>query len=718
MRKKKRRNNIRFSFLLIVFALFLFGVMGARLIQLSTSKKVDGYDLQKLASNRTMRTDTIKASRGTIYSSDEEPLAENVSSYKLIAYLDPKRTTNKNKPQHVVDKEKTAKALAPILGISEEEILKYLNKENVYQTEFGSAGKGLTELTKDKIEALNLPGIDFIESLKRYYPKGEFLSYTLGYAKDEITTEGNKEIVTTKGELGLEAYYDKTLSGEDGYVTYQKDLRGYKIAGTKEERVEATDGKDIYLTINSSVQLFVEQALKEAKEKYGYEWFTMMIADAKTGAILASGSYPSFDPNLRNMTSYLDPNTAVAYEPGSTMKIYTYMAAMENNVYNGDETYLSGVYTASDGTKIGDWNENRGWGTLTFDKGFQMSSNVAVCNIINRHLNKDLLRQFFKKMGFGKKTGITLPNESSGALNFKYETEVLNAGFGQGILTTPVQNIQALTSIANDGMLLKPYIVEKIVDPDTKEVIYEGKKKEIEQVASTQTIEKIKDLMWKTVNEDGNTGVYYRLDGYNLIGKTGTAQIAAEDGSGYLHGKEDIISSFAGIYPKDDPKVIIYASVKRPSGGQQNAIWDAVKSVVVNLSKYYGYKHDTVKELQTYEMKSYLNQNTETSKNKLSSQNLKVTVIGNGNKVIAQYPKKGSQIIENDQVFLITNEEKLHLPNVVGYSSKLATSLLELLGIKVKTEGTGYVVNQSLPEGTEITKGMEISLTLAPKYEG
>ncbi len=717
MRKKKRRNKIRLSVLFIVFALFLFGVMGVRLIQLATSKKIDGYDLQALASNRTMRTETIKASRGTIFSSDKEPLAENVSSYKLIAYLDESRTTNPKKPQHVVDKEKTAKALAPILGISEEEILKYLKKENVYQTEFGSAGKGLTELTKDKIEALNLPGIDFIESLKRYYPKGQFLSYTLGYAKEEVSVEGNQEVVTTKGELGLEAYYNKTLSGEDGHLTYQKDLRGYKIAGTKEEKVDAIDGKDIYLTINSSVQLFVEQALNEAKEKYGYEWFTMMLADAKTGAILASGSNPSFDPNLRNMTSYLDPNTAVAYEPGSTMKIYTYMAAMENNVYNGDETYLSGTYVTQDNTQIRDWN-GTGWGTITFDKGFQMSSNVAICNLITRHLNKDILRHYFKKMGFGQKTGITLPNESKGKIDFRYETEILNAGFGQGVLTTPIQNIQALTSLANDGMLLKPYLVEKIVDPDTGEVVYQGKKTEIEKVASTATVNKMKDLMWKTVNEDGNTGVYYRLDGYNLIGKTGTAQIAAEDGSGYLTGESDIISSFAGIYPKDDPKVIIYASVKRPTGGQQNAIWDAVKSVVVNLSKYYGYKHDAVRELSTYQMRSYVNQSTESARNTLANQNLKIQVIGNGSKVIAQYPSKGSKVIEGDQVFLVTNEEKLKIPNLTGYSNKLATALLELLSVKVKTEGTGYVTAQSLPEGTDITKGMEITLTLTPKFEG
>ena len=195
MRKKKPRNTVKLSKLFMIGSLFLFVLMIARVIQLGLSKDVDGVNLQALASKRTTKTVTIKAKRGNIYTSDNEVLAQNVSSYKLIAYLDSKRTTNKNKPQHVVDKDLTAEKLAPILGISKEEILTYLNKKNVYQTEFGSKGKGLTELTKEKIEALNLPGLDFEESFKRYYPKGDFLSYMIGYAKEDNDTG------TIKGEI-------------------------------------------------------------------------------------------------------------------------------------------------------------------------------------------------------------------------------------------------------------------------------------------------------------------------------------------------------------------------------------------------------------------------------------------------------------------------------------------------------------------------------------
>src|SRR5699024_3891752 len=161
--------------------------------------------------------------------------------------------------------------------------------------------------------------------------------------------------------------------------------------------------------------------------------------------------------------------------------------------------------------------------------------------------------------------------------------------------------IQALTSLTNGGVMLKPYLVEKIVDPNTGEMVYEGERTEVDTVASETTVNKIKDLMWDTVNTPGMTGAGYRLDGYNLIGKTGTAQIADENSGGYLTRAFDIISSFAGIYPKDDPKVIIYASVKRPDGGNQKVIWTAIKDIVVNISKYYGTDPVTTSEEELLE---------------------------------------------------------------------------------------------------------------------
>ena len=715
--KKRKKNNIRYSKIVIFASLFLFACMIGRVIQLGISSKIDGINLKELASKRTTATEILSAKRGSIYTSDGDVLAQNVSSYKIIAYLDAKRTTDKNNPQHVVDKEKTAKALAPILGMSEEDVLKYLSKEGVYQTEFGSKGSNLSELTKNKIDALDLPGIDFIESFRRYYPKGDFASYTVGYAKTETDEKTGEE--TLSGEMGIEEYYDKILKGEDGYVQYQKDLQGYKIADSPERRKEATQGKDIYLTIDSNIQFFVEQAINNADIDYDWEWFNITIMDANTGALIATATSPSFDPNIRNITNYLDPTIASPYEPGSTMKTFTYMAAMENGVYNGQETYHSGVYTTEDGTEIGDWNRN-GWGTITFDKGYAMSSNVGVINLINRHMSSTMLRQYFKKLGFGRKTGITLPNEEAGNLEFKYETEIYNAGFGQGITTTPIQNVKAMTALTNDGMLLEPFVVKKIIDPDTNEVILKNKRTEIERVASTETVQKMIQLMDDCVNGIGNTGSGFRIPSKELIGKTGTAQIADENGRGYLSGKEDIISSFAGIYPKSKPKLIIYASVKRPSGGSQKPLSNAIKEIVNNAAKYYNDDNTTSStvEVTEYNIPSFINQNLETVKTTLNSEKIKYTVIGNGTKVVKQYPEKKDKITNQDTIYLITNDQELKIPNVTGLSSKVANSLLNLLGVKVKLNGVGYVTSQNIKEGTKITENMEITLELKPKFTG
>ena len=711
MKKKSRKNNIRYSKLLIFSSLFLFALIILRVSYLALSPEVDGKNLKKLASSRTTKTDTIYATRGSIYSSNGDLLAQNVTSYKLIAYLDEKRSSNKKKPQHVVDKEKTAEAIGPIIGYSKDEMMKYLSKENVYQTEFGTKGKNLNEVTKNKIEDLNLPGIDFIESYRRYYPKGEFASYAIGYAR--TNEDGTSD--DTKGEMGIEKYYDKTLKGVNGYSTYQKDLRGYRIANTPVITKEATSGKDIYLTIDSNIQFFVEQAITNADRNYDWEWFHMTVMDAKTGAILATSTHPSFDPNKKNITNYLDTLVSSPYEPGSTMKTFTYMAAMENGVYNGNETFYSGTYTTTDGTVIGDWNRN-GWGTITFDKGYCMSSNVGIINLIKRHMNSVMLRQYYKKLGFGRKTGITLPNEVTGKLDFKYETEIFNAGFGQGLTTTPIQNVKALTPLTNDGMLLQPYIVDKIVDPVTNEVTLKNGRKELERVASTQTVNKIKELMDENVNGIGNTGSGFRVDSGELVGKTGTAQIANSKG-GYIEGKWAVITSFSGFYPKSDPKVIIYASVNKPTGGSQVPISSSMKELAGNLSKYYGKEPTKAIEVKKYELPNFTNKNIDKVKTTLNSNGMKYTIIGGGSKVVKQLPSAKTNVTNQDMIYLITNDANIKMPNVVGLSSKVAKNLLEELGLKVTLDGVGYVVNQSIPSGNAFTKGSEVKLGLSPKFK-
>lgn len=719
MKKKKReeKNTAHLSLVLVAIvtigSFFLFAI---RIIYISNSKIVEGTDLQRFAAQRTVRKDALVARRGSIYDVNGNVIAQNVSSYTLIAYLDENRTTNRKNPQHVTDPKTAAELLAPVLNMKEEEILHHLSKKNVYQTEFGSKAKGLSELKKDEIIALGIKGLDFIETQKRYYPYGDFLSYTIGYAKEQAHPDDpNKSILV--GEMGLEKYFDKELSGTDGYTLYQKDVRGYKIPGTKEITVAAKDGNDIYLTIDINVQLFLEQSLKKSAIESRWDWTTAVLADAKTGEILAMSSDPSFDPNKRNMTTYLDRTVSLAFEPGSTMKIFSYMAAMEKNLYNADETYKSGTYTTADGTVIGDWNRD-GWGHLTYKQGFALSSNTAVINLIKKGMSANDLKTYYQSLGFGSKTGIKLPNEANGKVNFRYETEVLNAGFGQGLTTTPIQNVKAITAITNNGHVLEPNIVYKIINPNSNKTIYQVEKSKGTKVASETTVKDIRDLMIDVIEgtSSTSTGYPYYIEGYKLAAKTGTAQVARENGKGY---SSNVVKSIVGFFPYDDPKIILYLASQNPkdrrSGSEVSPLKTIVSDLVINISSYlniYDGNKEEEKKLESYILPSLVNDKLEDVVKKYKKLDINTFVIGNGDKIIQQYPSKATQINKNTRIILITNDKEQKLPDFKYLSHKEAVFICNFLKINCEFQGNNYVIRQSLEPGTIITEDLTLTLEL------
>ena len=633
-------------------------------------------------------------------------LAETVFSYTVTAYLKERVGETASDPKHVIDKQKTAEELSPIINMSVEDILKLLNKDAT-QVELGPGGRGITELVKEQIEALNLPGIGFIQTRKRFYPNGDFLSYVIGYAK-------NNDDGTIVGEMGVESYYNKELSGTDGYYKYVKDKDGIRIPNTPSDTKEPVDGYNIYLTIDNNIQFFAEQASKEAYTKYNPEWVSVTVANAKTGAILATTTTPGFDPNTRNITSYLNSLVSYAFEPGSTMKTYTYMAAMEKGVYNGNATFMSGSIKIGDNT-VRDWNRS-GWGTITFDVGYALSANTSVSTMMMQGLlTGNELKDYLEKLGFGQKTGITLSNEVSGKINFKYPIEIANASFGQGITTTPIQHIKALTSISNNGVLLNPYIISKIVDPNTGEVVFEGTKSEIGRVASEETVQKIKQLMYNVVHgEPGQSaGRSYNVEGISLFGKTGTAQIADLKNGGYLTGTNDYIRSFEGMFPYEDPEIIIYVAIK---GTSANATIETVKSLTTNISKYLKLSEETKStEMVCVEIDSYINKDTSEVKKSLESKLVVPIVLGSGNKIIKQYPVAGSSVMSYDKVFLLTNDYDVKMPNIIGYSAKDVISLSNILGLDYKLNGTGFVTNSLIPEGSDVNTSTVLEVTLESK---
>ena len=721
VRKKQDMKQWKFPKIAFLVSAFLIFLLYIQFAYLSLSPVVYGIDMDEFAKQRNTVSRTLYAKRGTIYDKDGNTLALNVSSYTVIAYLDESRSENSSTPKHVEDKEMTAQKLAPLLNMTEEYLLKLLNTE-AYQVELGPGGRGITELKKEEIESLGLPGIDFIESSKRYYPNGDFASYVIGYAKQNEVEETVDGITTTstviQGELGIEAKYDELLKGTNGSLTYQQDRSGYKIPDTNETRIDAENGKDIYLTLDSNIQRFTEAAVKEVEENYHPEWMMIHVIDAKTGKILATSGVPSFDPNTRNITSYENPLTSYVYEPGSTMKTYTYMCALEKGTYDGNATYQSGSIEIGDYT-ISDWN-NRGWGEITFDKGYEYSSNVGVSNMINRFIDKDDLRECLSEYGFGKLTGIELPREQTGTIRFNYPVEVATAAFGQGITTTAVQHLQAMTLISNDGKMLTPQIIEKIVDTDHDQVIYEWEKKESKQIIKQSTVDKMKELMYNTIsNHDaGTTGTAYYIEGFDVIGKTGTAQIYDEATGRYAEGVNNYIFSFSGMFPKDDPDVIIYAAMKKPQWGEASGMSKVTVELIKRIAKYrntFGEETQTISETELT-MPSFLSKNVEEAKSYLNTYGITPIVIGTGDTVVEQYPEKDAPVLVQDKVVLITNST-FTMPSVVGWSYSDVKAIMELLGIQVTSEGYGYVVEQSIPEGTEIHENDTLHIKLADKYD-
>lgn len=696
------------KFVLLGF-LFIFLILLGQFAYLSLSPTIYGRDLKEFSKKRITVEKELLAKRGTLYDTEGNILAIDVASYTLVAYLDSSRTTDEENPEHVVDKEYTAEALAKELNAPYEYILERLEKEGVYQVEFGSYGSKLTELDKIAIESLELPGIDFIESSKRFYPNGTFASYIIGYAR--MNEDGQ-----IQGYLGVESEYNDLLSGTNGKLLYQKDPSGFQIPDTEETRIDAIDGSDIYLTIDSNIQRFLETAVNDGVENYDPEWMILAVMDAKTGEILGSATYPSFDANsLPDNMSYLNPLISYPYEPGSVMKTYTYMCAIETGLYDGDQTYKSGRYKVGPDT-VSDWKP-AGWGKISYDTGYMYSSNVGSINVAKEYLSAEKLRNCLKSYGFGAPTGIELSGEADVKLNFNGNVELdwLSVSYGQGLYTTAIQQLQALTIIANDGVMVKPHIIKKIVNTSTGEEQITPIQKS-EQIVSKSTTDKMRELMDGAINNTWTPGYTYSVKGYDLIGKTGTAQIF-ENGH-YLTGDGNYLISFAGMYPKDDPEIIIYAAMFKPSTYSARALAPSVQSVVKNISKYRNI-FSTIKEessVNSYELPSYINQNKDAVVSSLKKDGLDVIVIGNGSVVTNQYPTKGTKVITNDKVFLITNGNEIKMENVIGWSRNDFIKYADLINLKYEINGYGYITKQSIKQNTILKDDSVIEVNLSNKY--
>ena len=710
MKKNSRVRRIKLnSKLTMTIVGFFFCVIVIKLCYVVLSPNVDGIDLTQFADSRNTAKETLYADRGVIYDVNGKPLAKNANSYKIIAILSPSRTTDMSNPEHVVDKEHTAEAMCTVLATEEtmeqckSDLIGYFSQD-LYQAELGNWGR-ISEDERQALLALDLPGIMF-ETLakKRQYINSSWASYILGYARSN--DEG--EIV---GEMGIESYFNEELSGKNGYVEYQKDAYGYKMATSSEIREDAVSGSDIYLSIDSDVQNILENSITNFSKDKELEWAIFVVMDAKTGAIVGSATNPNFNPNtLENLNSYLNPLVGYQYEPGSTMKIFSWLSALENGIYNGDDTFLSGSVTLSDGTKIKDFN-NVGWGTINYDTGFAYSSNVAATNL-GLKLGSAKLSDFYDLCGFGDKTGITLPGEEAGSIDFMYESELANASFGQGISVTPIQLLQAMSAFANDGVMVKPYIVSKIVDSNGN-VTMESKRTEVERIASSESINKMKELMYNVVYNSFSYNKGYAPSNVTIAGKTGTAQIASPTG-GYLTGEYDYIKSFLGMFPYEDPQYVFYFATKQFKGSS-NDIYHVVSSTIEDVANIVEVTkgQSDVDSSKIIEISQYISRETANVVEDLKKLGLSPVVIGNGTYVTNQYPLKGSKVISGSKVFIQTNDTTITMPDVAGWSTNELIRFCDFIGLSYTLNGYGKVLSTNIPTGTVIdTNTMNLEITL------
>ena len=392
------------------------------------------------------------------------------------------------------------------------------------------------------------------------------------------------------------------------------------------------------------------------------------------------------------------------YEPGSTMKIFSFMSAMEDGQYNGDELYRSGNIIV-DEYKISDWNKY-GWGNISFDVGFTYSSNVAAVNLVQK-LGRRKLVDYYTNLGFGNYTGIELSNELQGdvSLSSGSNSQLASASYGQGVSVTPIQMIQALTTLTNDGVVLKPYIISKIVNANTGETEYVGKRTEVKKVYSTATVTKMVDLLDKTVNSEDPiaTGKRYASSNVRLIGKTGTANYTDPNTGEYVKGDRYVVRSFAGVFPKDNPEYIIYLAAKDFNGAAKE-MGGIVKNLVESVAKYKNIEERESEKDPTkiVTIGNYQSAPILSSIAKLNDMGIQPVVIGNGSNVIKQYPAKNTKTSVNSKVLLLTNGNVFTMPNVIGYSSKDIIAFCNMIGLKYELNGYGYVESTSVPEGTVI----------------
>ncbi|MCT7727250.1 penicillin-binding transpeptidase domain-containing protein [Lactobacillus iners] len=693
--------------LLQISMAFVFLLFVGRFLYLSISKTIAGENISERVGNLYKRDEILKSVRGAIYDNSGNVIAEDSHSFTLYAILDKSSLDYKGKPMYVVDKKKTAEKLSTVIPLSEKKILKYLHpKHKAYQVEFGTAGSGISLATKKKIMAMHLPGIHFDETPSRLYPNGRFASHIIGIAQP--FNDKKNHSINLIGTMGIEKYFNKVLSGKDGRRIALVDAGEYQLPGGQHSYKAPINGNNIYLTIDSQLQIYLENLLDAVQNKYKPKALTAIVEDVKTGKIMAASQRPTFDPATRKGLNDNWRNILVqdSYEPGSVFKILSITAAIQEGKYNPKEYYRSGSITFN-GSTIHDWNYT-GWGAIPFEQAFPRSSNVGMSILVNR-LGRHTWRRYLDNYHIGKKTNITLPDENSGLINIHSQIDQAVTSFGQGINVNAMQMMQVYSALANSGQMLKPQLVEKIVSSSGKVIKRYKKIKVGKPVYSQETAQTTLKLMRDVVEKEYGTGMTYKIPGKSIAVKTGTAQIAGIHG-GYLKGDRNYLFSVVGLTPADNPRYCIYITMKQPQimSDPPETIMSLIFKPLINRVSVSS-KVDMMDEQIT--IPSVKGQSREQAVRLLEKMGLYVETIGSGHKVEAQSILANTKVNPNSKIIIFTGGI-IRCPNMKGWTIKQVTQFANISKVKVEVLGKGKVYKQSRIPRSILNRNSKVKVEL------
>ena len=625
--------RIRFVFV-IVLLMFIAVIIKVFYIQVIDYKK-----LNDLADNLWSRNLPITSDRGLILDRNGKVLADNITTVSLVLI-----------PNQIKNKEQVSRDLATILNVKYEDMYKHVSKKTSIER-VHPEGRQLSYEIAEKINNLNYDGVYLVKESKRYYPYKNMLSHVLGYVG-----------IDNQGLSGIELEYDKYLTGKSGAIKYYSDGKGNRL-DKSEVYVEPQNGVNVSLTIDLDIQKSIERELDNVVSKYNPEQALIVVADPNTGEILGMSSRPNFDSN--NYKNY-DINTInrnlpiwATYEPGSTFKIITLAASLEEKTINvfDDHFHDSGSIHV-DSARIKCWKKG-GHGDQTFLQVVENSCNPGFV-VMGQKLGTERLYKYITNFGFGEKTGIDLNGESSGIL-FKYDNigpvEQATMSFGQGISVTPIQQIQGVSAAINGGYLNTPFIVKYLSEPETNTIILENKKNTKKQVISEETSKLVRHVLESVVANGTGKNAY--IENYRVGGKTGTAQ-KVNNGT-YMVG--NYILSFIGFLPANKPEYLVYVAIDNPKGVTQyggTVSAPIAKNVMKSIIDIKGIKQDNtgmIRQEYTWLDTKYImlpdvvGMDLKTAQTTLKG--FKIEYTGSGDKVIEQVPSANQYVKETNTIKLM-----------------------------------------------------------------